>query len=116
MQLGQAVGTGFRMLEPGGELKLLTTRRPPKYGWLSGPKAVVRSTARLLLPTSMHGTRLAGGTKKNGSIGWLGSPGSPSGLRHPQTRKSLLSEVAIANCPSLLTAALVRKDPLGICE
>src|SRR5262252_6351552 len=97
MQFGQALTNGARLLEPGTELKVLTTRWPPKYGWLSGPKAVVRSTARLLLPTSMQGTSLPGGTKKSGLIGRLGSPGSPSGLRHPQTRRSRLIEVAIAN-------------------
>src|SRR5262252_617020 len=116
MQFGQALTNGARLLEPGTELKVLTTRWPPKYGWLSGPKAVVRSAARLLLPTGMQLTSLPGGTKKNGLIGWPGSPGSPSGLRHPQTRKSCCRDVAIANCPSLLTAALVSSDPLGICE
>src|SRR5471030_88274 len=93
MQLGQELVK----LPPGTESKLFTTRRPPKYGWLSGPKALVRVTARLLLPTCMQETVDAGGEKKSGLIGRLGSPGSPSGLRQAQTLKSLRSDVTMAN-------------------
>ncbi len=113
---GHADGTGLFALLPGWLSKLLTMRWPPKYGWLSGPNAVVRSTARLLLPTTMHFTELAGGTKKFGLIAVLGSPGLPSGLRHARTAWSRRIEVAIANIPSGLTAALVSLLPSGMSE
>src|SRR6516162_6660879 len=65
-QFGQAVGSGTRSLAPGTELKVVTVIWPPKYGWLSGPQAVVRSAERLLLPTCMQSTSSPGGTKKKG--------------------------------------------------
>ena len=40
---------------------------------------VVRSASRLLLPTTMHFTALAGGTKKVGLIGFVGRPDHPAG-------------------------------------
>ena len=64
----------------------------------------------------MHATALADGTKKFGSIGLVGSPGSPSGLRQANTDGDRLSDVAITNRPSLLTAAPVSFVPAGIAE
>jgi hypothetical protein len=57
---GHAEGTALLALLPGWLSTLLTMRWPPNYGWLSGPSAVVRSTVRLLLPTTMDFTEGAG--------------------------------------------------------
>src|SRR5215813_10301147 len=106
-------------------MKPFTPVDPPKYGLASGPKIVVTSEGKALLPTCMHGTVSATAVEKLGSIGpvigndcapvsGLVRVGSPSGLLQAKTVCNLLEDVAMANWPSGETAALVSFCPSGI--
>src|SRR3984957_17166123 len=99
---------------PGVFRNVLTTRWPPIYGWLSGPKVDARLTARPDWPMPPQNTELASGTKKPGLSGLAGSPGLPSGSMHAQISVALRrADTAKAYWPSGLTCADISFSPSG---